>query len=44
MKLVRGKAIYTLFDHNRNEDVLEELKAEPIDEKPSRYNTIGCNM
>jgi hypothetical protein len=34
MKLFRGKATYTLFDHNRNEDILEELKAEPVDEEP----------
>jgi hypothetical protein len=27
---------YTLFDHKRNEEILEELKVEPVDEKLRR--------
>ena len=36
MKFFRT-AGYTLLDHRRNEEILEELKAEPADEKLSRY-------
>jgi hypothetical protein len=25
--------MYTLFDQKRNEEILEELKVEPVDEK-----------
>jgi hypothetical protein len=32
-------AEYTLFDNKRNEDILEELKAEPVDEKLIRYKS-----
>jgi hypothetical protein len=34
MKLFRGTAMYTLFDHTRNEEILEKLTAEPVYEKP----------
>jgi hypothetical protein len=27
---------YTLFDHKRDEEILEELKLEPVDEKVRR--------
>jgi len=30
---------YTLFDNKRNEDILEELRAEPVDEKLRRYKS-----
>jgi len=33
-------ASYTQFDHKRNEEILEELKGEPIDEKLRRYKSI----
>jgi len=29
----------TLFDHKRNEQILEELKVEPADEKLRSYKT-----
>jgi hypothetical protein len=35
MKFFRRTAGYTFFDHKRNEEILEELKVEPVDEKPS---------
>jgi hypothetical protein len=28
-----------LFDHRRNEEILEELKIEPFDEKRRRYKS-----
>jgi hypothetical protein len=33
MKIFRRSAGYTPFDHKRNEEILEELKIEPVDEK-----------
>jgi hypothetical protein len=30
---------YTLFDHERNEDILKELKVEPVDKKLRRHNS-----
>jgi hypothetical protein len=33
----RRPAGYTLFDHKRNEGILEELKVEPFDKKLRRY-------
>jgi hypothetical protein len=35
----RRTAGYTLLDHKRNEEILEELKAEPVDEKRRRYKS-----
>jgi len=32
MKFFITTASYTLFDHKRNEDILEELKEEPADD------------
>jgi hypothetical protein len=37
MKFFRSSAAYTLYDHKRIEEILEELKVEPVDEKPRRY-------
>jgi hypothetical protein len=37
MKVLRRTAKYTLCDHQRNEEIWEELKVEPIDEKLRRY-------
>jgi len=37
IKLFIRTAGYTLFDHKRNEEILEELKVEPVDEKQRRY-------
>jgi hypothetical protein len=44
MKFFRRTARYTLFDHKRNEEILEELKVEPVDEKLRRYksNWLQC--
>jgi hypothetical protein len=33
MKIFRRTAACTLFDHKRNEEILEELKVEPVDKK-----------
>jgi hypothetical protein len=30
---------YTLFDHRRSEEILEEMKIEPVDEKLNRYKS-----
>jgi hypothetical protein len=30
---------YTLLDHKKNEEILEELKVEPVDEKLIRYKS-----
>jgi hypothetical protein len=32
------KASYTLFDQKRNEEILEELKIEPVDSELRRHN------
>jgi hypothetical protein len=37
VKFFRRTAGYALFDHKRNEEILEELKVEPVDEKIRRY-------
>ena len=37
MKFFRRGAGYTLFDHKRDEEILEELKVEPVDEKLRKY-------
>jgi hypothetical protein len=37
IKLFRRTAGYALFDHERKEEILEELKVEPVDEKQRRY-------
>jgi hypothetical protein len=39
MKIFRRTASYTLFDHKSNEEILEELKIEPVDEKLRRYKS-----
>ena len=33
MKFLRRTAEYSLFGHNRNEDILEEMKVETVDER-----------
>ena len=35
----RRIAGYILFDHKRNEDIVEDLKVEPADEKLIRYKS-----
>jgi hypothetical protein len=37
MKFFRRTAGYTLLNHKRNKEILEELKLEPVDEKLRRY-------
>jgi hypothetical protein len=39
MKFFRRTAGYTLFDHTKSEEILEELNAEPVDEKQRRYKS-----
>jgi hypothetical protein len=38
MKFFRTAA-YNLFDHRRNEEILEELRVEPADEKLRKYES-----
>ena len=41
----RRTAGYTLFDHKRNEEILEELEVEPVDKKLREYtNQTGYDM
>jgi len=35
-KVLRRAAWYILFNHKRNDEILEELKVEPVDEKLRR--------
>jgi len=39
MKLFRRTAGCTLFDHKRNEEIFEELKVEPVNQKLRRYKS-----
>jgi len=39
MIFFRRIAEYTLSDHKRREDILEEMKLEPVDEKLRRYKS-----
>jgi hypothetical protein len=39
IKFFRRRAGYVVFDHRRNEEILEELKLEPVDEKLRRYKS-----
>jgi hypothetical protein len=39
MKFFRRTAGYTLCDHNTNEEILKELKKEPVDEKLRKYKS-----
>jgi hypothetical protein len=39
MKFFTRTAGCTLFDHKSNEEILEELKLEPADEKLRRYTS-----
>ena len=45
MKVLRRIAWYVLFDRKRNDEILEELKVEPVDEKLRRYIKLAttCN-
>jgi hypothetical protein len=36
MIFFRRTVCYALFDHKRNEEIVEELKVEPVDEKLRR--------
>ena len=39
MEFFRRIAAYDRTDHRRNEEILEELKVEPADEKLRRYKS-----
>jgi hypothetical protein len=39
MKVSGRTAGYTIFDHKSNEEILEELKEEPVGEKLRRYKS-----
>jgi len=47
MKFFRGTAGYTLFDFKRDEEILEDLKVEPVDEKTEKIQikfATTCNV
>jgi hypothetical protein len=35
--IFQSSRVYTLFGHNRNEEISEEMKVEPVDKKLRRY-------
>jgi hypothetical protein len=39
MAFFRRTAWNTIFDHKRNEDILEQVKAKPVDNKLKRYKS-----
>jgi hypothetical protein len=39
IKFFRRTARYTFFDHKGNEEILEEFKVQPADEKLRRYKS-----
>jgi len=39
MKIFRRAVGYIAFDRKRDEEILEDLKAEPVDEKQRRYKS-----
>jgi hypothetical protein len=39
LKYFRRTAKCTLFDHKRNENILEELQVQPVDKKLRRYKS-----
>jgi hypothetical protein len=41
IKFFRRTAWYSLSDHKRSEEILEELKVEPADEKLQRYKSYS---
>ena len=47
MKFFRRTAEYALFEHKRNDEILEEVKVVPAHEKLRRYKSnwlTTCNM
>ena len=38
-KIFGRTARYTHFDHKRNEEIMEEMKLEPVDEKLGNYKS-----
>jgi hypothetical protein len=43
MKFMRRTAEYSLLDHRRNEDILEELKVDSVEKKLARYKQKWLN-
>jgi hypothetical protein len=39
MKFLRKTANYTLYDHKRNQDIIQELKKEPVLGKVDNYKS-----
>jgi hypothetical protein len=39
MKFFQKNSGYTLFDHKRNGEILEEMKIEPADKKLRKYKS-----
>jgi hypothetical protein len=37
--MVYNGSHHTIFDHKRNEEILEEVKGGPVDEKLRRYKS-----
>jgi hypothetical protein len=44
MKFFGRTAGYILFDHKKNEEILEELRVELVDKKLRNTNKTGYNM
>jgi len=44
MKFFRRTAVSVLFDHKRNEEILEALKVEPANENWEDMDLTGYNM
>jgi hypothetical protein len=44
MKYLRRTAEYTLLDHKRNEEILQELHVTPLEDKLCTSDTSGSNM
>jgi hypothetical protein len=43
MKFMRSTTGYSSLDHRRNEDVLEELKVDPVEKKLAQYKQKWLN-
>jgi len=44
MKFFKRTAGYIHFNHERNEEILEEMRIKPVDVKLRRCNQTGCDM
>lgn len=44
VNIFKRAAGYTLLDHKKNEEILEELRVEPVDENLRTYKHIDSDM